>query len=42
MEIFQQALAVFGYHKIPELGRKLGVMDWSVYDQCRKGRVAGL
>ncbi|HKQ79146.1 MAG TPA: hypothetical protein VJ810_35955 [Blastocatellia bacterium] len=40
-EIFQPALAVFGYHKIPELGRKLGVMDWSVYDQCRNARVAG-
>ena len=30
--IFQPALAVFGYHKIPELGRKLGVTDWSVHD----------
>ena len=40
-EIFQPALAVFGYHKIPELGRKLGVTDWSVYDQRRNARVAG-
>jgi len=39
-EIFQPALAVFGYHKIPELGRQLGVMDWSVYDRCRNARVA--
>lgn len=36
-EIFQPAVAVFGYHRIPELGRKLGVMDWSVYEQCRNG-----
>lgn len=39
-EIFQPALAVFGYHKIPQLGQKLGVVDWSVYDQ-RNTRVAG-
>jgi len=40
-EIFQPALAIFGYHKIPELGRKLAVVDWSVYDRCRNTGVAG-
>lgn len=35
-EIFQPALAVFGYHRIPELGRKLGVKDWSVYEERAK------
>ena len=34
-EIFQPALAAFGYDSIPVLGRKLGVLDWSVYDRCR-------
>lgn len=36
-QIFQPALAVFEYHKIPELGRKLGVMDWSVHDGYNAG-----
>lgn len=31
--IFQPALAVFGYHGIPVLGRKLGVSDWSIYEK---------
>lgn len=35
-EIFQPALASFGYHRIPGLGRKLGVAEWLVYDECRK------
>jgi hypothetical protein len=36
-EIFQPALAKFGYHKIPVLGRKLGVNDWSVYEEyCKR------
>jgi hypothetical protein len=30
--IFQPAISVFGYHKIPALGRQLGVADWSVYE----------
>jgi hypothetical protein len=44
-EIFQPALAAFGYDDIPPLGRKLGVLDWAAYERCcaqaspdRKGR----
>jgi len=36
-EIFQPALAVFGYHKIPELGQRLGVTEWSVHDGYNAG-----
>jgi hypothetical protein len=39
-EIFQPALALFGYHRIPELGRKLGVMDWSMYDETHASQIS--
>lgn len=31
-QVFQPALAAFGYPRIPELGRKLGVTDWAIHD----------
>jgi hypothetical protein len=38
-EIFQSALALFGYDRIPQLGRKLGVMNWSVYDKTDASQI---
>lgn len=35
-EMFQPALAKFGYQNVPDLGHKLGVTNWSVYERCRK------
>jgi hypothetical protein len=37
-EIFQPALARFEYDKIPILGQKLSVKDWSVYDRLHHER----
>lgn len=40
-EVFQPALAVFGYHHIPDLGRTLRLNDWSVYERYRDALSAG-
>jgi hypothetical protein len=37
-EVFQPALAAFGYERIPALGKKLGIEDWAVFDRCRNER----
>jgi hypothetical protein len=34
-DIFQPALAKFGYQNIPDLGRMLKVSNWSTYDRRR-------
>jgi hypothetical protein len=37
-DIFQPALHFFGYSGIPRLGRRLNVVDWSVFDECDAAR----
>lgn len=40
-QTFQPAIARFGYHGIPLLGRSLGVETWSVYDSQTQASTGG-